>query len=97
MQEHLITLKNNNIKVSTFYEPDLNSMLSAIVFLVDERVFNKKLYPDFTFDELPENVSNLEASKWEIDKVDSYQKWVSLVGGESNVFLREFLKDMKLA
>jgi hypothetical protein len=97
MQEHLITLKNNNIKVSTFYEPDLNSMLSAIVFLVDERVFNKKLYPDFTFDELPENVSNLEASKWEIDKVHSYQKWVSLVGGESNVFLREFLKDMKLA
>lgn len=40
-------LKENNIVFSTFNEPDLNDMLSAIVFIVDERVFNRKKYLDF--------------------------------------------------
>ena len=47
MESNLITLEQNNIEVATFYEPDLNDMLSAIVFVVDERVFNRKKYPDF--------------------------------------------------
>ena len=43
MQEHLKELIANGITVTPFYEPDLNSMLSAMCFIVDERVFNKKL------------------------------------------------------
>jgi len=40
-------LFNANIKNMLFIEPDLNDALTAICFLVDERVFNKKKYPDF--------------------------------------------------
>jgi len=38
MQQHLEILKENKISHAIFNEPDLNNMLSAIVFLVDERV-----------------------------------------------------------
>lgn len=39
-------LSKYNIKNATFYEPDLNSSLTAIVFLVDERVYDKLKYPE---------------------------------------------------
>jgi|LauGreDrversion4_2_1035121.scaffolds.fasta_scaffold84846_4 hypothetical protein len=46
MEKHLETLNEIGIKNATFYEPDLNDMLSAVVFIVDERVFNRKKYLD---------------------------------------------------
>lgn len=46
MEEHLTTLNEIGITNATFYEPDLNDMLSAVVFIVDERVFNRKKYLD---------------------------------------------------
>jgi len=36
MEQNLKTLQENEITVATFYEPDLNDMLSGIVFIVDE-------------------------------------------------------------
>jgi len=47
METNLETLKKAGIPVGVFYEPDLNDMLSGIVFVVQEEVFNKKDYPDF--------------------------------------------------
>lgn len=41
MQQHLEKIRETGIKHSTFYEPDLNSMLTGISFILDERVFNK--------------------------------------------------------
>tara|TARA_R110000796_G_scaffold27712_6_gene76220 strand:+ start:1770 stop:2492 length:723 start_codon:yes stop_codon:yes gene_type:complete len=96
MQQHLVDLKVNNIKVSTFNEPDLNSMLTAIVFLVDERVFNKKLYPDYK--QLPfEGETDQELAEWSIENIKRRSKWVSFIGGPPNEFLRDFLSDKKLA
>ena len=46
MEGHLVTLDEIGIPNATFYEPDLNDMLSAVVFIVDERVFNRKKYLD---------------------------------------------------
>jgi hypothetical protein len=113
METHLQTLQDNGVDLATFYEPDLNDMLSAIVFIVDERVFNKKDYPDFE-NWVIENYGDLirsdyptasymlarqikESTSKEDQKV--YQEWVRLIGGEKNVFLREFLdpKNFKLA
>ena len=111
METHLQTLKENRVDLTTFYEPDLNDMLSAIVFIVDERVFNRKKYPDFE-DWVIENYGDLIKSdyytssymlarriKESTDKEDQkvYQSWVKFVGGEKNVFLRDFLKNFKLA
>lgn len=47
MEKTLKTLITNGVNVSTFYEPDLNDMLSSIVFIVDERAFDFDLYPNF--------------------------------------------------
>ena len=46
MEQHLETLNEIGIANATFNEPDMNDMLSAVVFVVDERVFNKKKYPE---------------------------------------------------
>lgn len=92
MENNLQLLTNNKIKVSTFYEPDLNSMLSAIVFLVDERVFNKEKYPDFKFQLKQVDLSNPHFIC--DDEKNDWEKWVESIGGKKNLFLRNFLYSM---
>jgi hypothetical protein len=111
MEGNLRSLEDNGVEVGTFYEPDLNDMLSGIVFIVDERVFNKKDYPDFS-DWLMSNYGDLirtelgstvytisENIKNSTSKQDQkvYKEWINLVGGDKNVFLRDFLKNFRLA
>jgi hypothetical protein len=43
-------LLDNNIKCAPFYEPDLGGQMTAISFIVDERVFNKKINSEFMFE-----------------------------------------------
>jgi len=40
-------LVENEIEMAYFTEPDLNDALSSVCFICDERVFNKKDYPEF--------------------------------------------------
>jgi hypothetical protein len=40
-------LMNNDIEFAYMIEPDLNHALTALSFICDERVFNKKDYPNF--------------------------------------------------
>lgn len=40
-------LNDNDIPFSFFHEPDLNNSLTSLCFIADERVFNRKDYPDF--------------------------------------------------
>ena len=40
-------LAGNDIVFSFFQEPDLNDALTAVCFICNEQVFNKKDYPDF--------------------------------------------------
>lgn len=112
LNNHLLTLMDNDIDFAQFNEPDLGDQLTAVVFIVDERVFNRKKYPDFSDwlmnskyadlirAELGENVYTIsEKIKNSNNKEDkkSYNEWISFVGGEKNVFLRDFLKNFKLA
>ena len=46
LNKHTVTLEDMEIKFASFYEPDLGDQLTAVVFLVDEYVFNKEKYPD---------------------------------------------------
>lgn len=86
METHLFTLIENDIKISTFYEPDLNDMLTAITFIVDERVFNKELFPDFTYEY--DTCTYEEWRKKFNDSEDNINKII---------FLREFLPKFRLA
>jgi hypothetical protein len=109
LNNHLLTLMDNNIEFASFNEPDLGDQLTAVVFIVDERVFNKKKYPYFE-DWVIENygdlivgsgsayqiASEIRNSKSKHDK-KVYQEWVKLVGGEKNAFLKDFLKNFRLA
>lgn len=111
MENNLKLLEDNGVEVSTFYEPDLNDMLSGIVFIVDERVFNKKDYPEFsdwlmsskyaelirTFDTDVNTIAEYIKKSTNKEDQKAYKEWVNLVGGDKNVFLRDFLKNFRLA
>ena len=109
LNQHVLTLQQNGIDFATFNEPDLGDQLTSVVFIVDERVFNRKKYPDFE-DWVIENYGDLiigEGSAYQIakrikestSKEDQkvYQSWIKLIGGDKNVFLRDFLKNFRLA
>ena len=46
VNQHADTLENMQVPIARFHEPDLGDQLTAIVFIVDERVFNYKSYPN---------------------------------------------------
>jgi len=102
-------LLDADIEFSYFIEPDLNNALSALCFICDERVFNKKEYPDF-IDWFISRVENevietirlrteyLKDAKNFIETYNElYKEWVRLIGGVKNAFLRELIQDKKLA
>lgn len=109
-------LHENGIDFSFFREPDLNDALTALCFICDERVFNRKDYPDFVDWLL--NVKMYEGAKdealrnnkaWWLELrmktveehqelfPEYYKEWVRFLGGVKNVFLRELIRDKKLA
>lgn len=111
LNQHVLKLDEMKIDFATFHEPDLGDQLTAVVFIVDERVFNRKKYPDFE-DWVIENYGDLIrsdyyttsymlAQKIKTSEIKSdkkvYDEWVKFVGGEKNIFLRDFLKNFKLA
>jgi hypothetical protein len=82
LNKHMLTLGLDiKIPFATFYEPDLGDQLTAIVFIVDERAFNKTKYPD------PQPFATEEEQLL----------FMESIGGESNYKLREFLKQFRLA
>jgi hypothetical protein len=100
LNKHLSEITKMGVKVGIFFEPDLGDQLTAFVFLVDERVFNRELYPDFQEEKLPYGTrkpSKKVETELEERNEANYQKWVEKVGNEKNVFLRGFLKQFRLA
>lgn len=121
---HLQTLRENGIFCTEFYEPDLGDQLTAVNFIVDERVFlkdknkryvyhefedwinfNPHMFHESVMKELKEKFGKdffrkvrdyFKNSENEIDRA-YYQMWVDYMGGEKNVFLRDFLKGFSLA
>jgi len=82
------TLKELGIKTAEMYEPDLGDQLTAVVFILDERVFNKEKYPDY--------------AEWSKDKLVGQSRiwrkqWLKLIGGEKNEKIRAFISKFKLA
>jgi hypothetical protein len=111
LNQHALKLDEMKVDFATFNEPDLGDQLTSVVFIVDERVFNRKKYPDFE-DWVIENYGELIRSdhyttsymlaqkiKTSGSKSDKkvYNEWTKFVGGDKNVFLRDFLKNFKLA
>ena len=72
------------VQYSTFYEPDLGDQLTAVVFLVDERVYDYEKYPPYDYI---------------IHEVGETSYYDNLFGKESDKILemREFLSKFRLA
>ena len=103
MQKMRDALKEAGIFIAEFNEPDLNYTLTSVNFLVDERVFNKVLYPDYVnmpypWSDKPRGYKpkDVEVDKWESDNNKNYEKWVEKIGGPKNAFLRDFTHPSKL-
>jgi hypothetical protein len=78
--------------IAEFREPDLGDQLTAFVFLVDDRVFDKVAWPDYN------------GPRYEDGTPDptSYYEWkMKFANDEDNanaiVFMRDYLKNLRLA
>lgn len=95
LNNHLHSLFLNDVKVACFSEPDLGDQLTAVVFLVDERVWNKEKYPDRNLNPTPPGDGiSFAAVYMEPETELAYE---IRLGGKQNVWLREFLKQFRLA
>jgi len=104
------SLVKNEIEMASMVEPDLNNALSAVAFICDERVFNKELYPEFwdfmavqtDSEGNPEGVRGAAKSApmedWPRLYGQQYINWKEdIIGGDRNLFLRELVRNKKLA
>jgi hypothetical protein len=87
------TLRENGVLLQEFHEPDLGDQLTAFVFLVDERVFNRTIYPDFVGTPFPwpmnKKPTEKQYSQWEAENNKNYAAWEEKIGGPKNAFLRD--------
>lgn len=107
LQKNRDFLAKNEIKFSEFREPDLNNCLTAVVFLVDERVFKRYplfirdvYYPDFDVylkETYQLNIFAHNSISIEDAHPKQYKEWLELIGGETNHQLRSWLPKFKLA
>lgn len=93
-------LCENDIEFARFIEPDLNDSITSVCFLADERVWDRKNYPDYE-DWLVmcgKSVMFLMSNPSQpLVESELYQDWVQFVGGAKNVFLRELIKNKRLS
>ncbi len=113
LNKHYQTLLDYDIFCTPFYETDLGDQLTGVNFLVDERVFNKEKYTDFDLKQFygNERLNYSEIYKDPFDPKfpnkyslignihvkPVWDKWVESIGGPKNLFLRIFLKNLRLA
>jgi len=96
LNSHKETLDKIGIFNVVFNEPDLGDQLTAVVFIVDERVFNKVKYPNFEFKQRNQIDFNNPIFLDEKEEKD-WKHWVDLIGGRKNLELRNFLVNFRLA
>jgi len=93
----LVDLTDQGIQCASFREPDLGDQLTAVVFLGDDRVWDRETFPDYTvpFEEL----EAYKKADRVYDALPSYLAWKSAFGPDADtvVFLRDYLRTFKLA
>jgi hypothetical protein len=101
MEQHIETLESNGILCASFREPDLNDMVSGIVFLVSEKVYKRDEWPDFHQYLLKHHQIEIDEKlpheECEREYPAQYKTWVEMLGGEKMAFLKEFTRQFSLA
>ena len=93
LNNHKETLDIKGIPNFTFYEPDLGDQLTAVVFLVDSRVFDKEMWPDYHGGFYLDGKTPIESEyyDWKMN-FSEFEK-----ESEKIIFLRDWLKNFRLA
>jgi hypothetical protein len=92
LNNHEQTIFDKGIEYASFFEPDLGDQLTAVVFLVDDRVFDKVTWPDYDGPYYADgNPEVREYWDWIMKFADTEQE------AQRIVFLRDFLKNFRLA
>ena len=86
LNNYLYELSDRGFKIGEFSEPDLGDQLTAVVFLVDDRVFDREAWPDF---DGPNFLPNYY--EWKMKFADTEEE------ADRIVWLRSFLGNFKLA
>jgi len=97
METHYETLRNNGINCAAFYEPDLNNALSAIAFLVSDKIFDKDKYPDPDMSEFKKLIKDFDMSMEEYQKQLNNKLRQMYNFTEQELFLREFCPKLRFA
>ena len=92
-------LYSMGVELSTFHEPDLGDQLTAVVFLVDERVWDKEKYPDYI--NRLDGKDPIPGTDWHPDIMDMspsvYYDYLFDKDATWILEMREFLSKYKLA
>ena len=95
MEKYLAELNNMGVLAVPFYEPDLNDAMTSLSFIVDERVYDSKKYPDY-YEDI--KYSDITDERIENDLKNQYfRDYIENIGGILNYKLRYFLRGKKLA
>jgi len=93
LQQNYFELTDRGIKVGEFHEPDLGDQMTAVVFIVDDRVFDKVNWPDYDGPYYIDGTTPIETPYYEWKtKISKSEKEADQI-----IFLREFLKRFRLA
>lgn len=95
MMKILETLETSRCKYQFFEEEDLNNMVTSLIFIADERVWDKATYPDFDPD-YAEPYLEVD-DKGNVIMLNPYDKWLEKIGGKQNEILREIISNKRLA
>ncbi|MBP5456341.1 MAG: hypothetical protein J6Y37_07555 [Paludibacteraceae bacterium] len=87
MSDAMGLLERLNVDFAAFKEQDLGDLVTAIAFLVDERVYDIEKYPNF--------YGLFETDV--VSRVEEYNKWLETIGGVTNLKMRELICSKRLA
>ena len=80
LNQYVDSLKDLGIKASCFYEPDLGDQLTAVVFLLDERIWDRETFPDHDVhidSHISENEYYEEMWGWDWRKILEKRQFIS--------------------
>ena len=102
LNKHANYLESIGVKIARFHEPDLGDQLTAICFILNEKVFNKNLYPDYV-NETEEDVDLVWSDELnEMVLEEDYEDWKMTFNEDEEttsriIKIRQFLKPLRLA
>jgi hypothetical protein len=92
---HEYQIEAQGIRHANFFEEDLGDQLTAVVFLVDDRVWDKETWPDYEGDVIEEKLGgrslDIQYYEWEMNFAETEEEVDQII------FLRDFLKQFRFA